>query len=152
MLSDDVYRSRLLATIESLRYFVPSVADVAHSEEESDTGYWKLSMVARTAGACPIELILHSTQRYDVMIGTETYEDREIASLDMFVPLIEAITAGRIVERTWYRVTTGSRIARETLVTLGTGKIWQDGSGLSAVRGLEDALRWEDRHFLPYRR
>ena len=39
MLSDDVFRSRLLATIESLRYFVPSIADVARCEvAPSDAG------------------------------------------------------------------------------------------------------------------
>jgi hypothetical protein len=152
MLSDDVYRSRLLATIESLRYFVPSVADVAQSEEQSDTSYWKLSLTPHTAGACPIELILHSSQRYDVMIAAEAYEDREIASLDMFVPLVEAITAGRIVERSWFQLTTGAKTARETLVSMGNGKVWQDGSGLGSVRGHEDTVRCEDRHFLPYRR
>jgi hypothetical protein len=152
MLSDDVFRSRLLATIESLRYFVPSVADVAHSEEQGDSSYWKVSIIPNTAGACPVELILHSTQRYDVMIADEAYEDREIISLDHFLPLLEAISDGHVIERTWYSLTTGAKIARETLVTLTKGAPWQDASGLDAVRGQEDALRREDRHFLPYRR
>jgi hypothetical protein len=152
MLSDDVFRSRLLATIESLRYFVPSIADVARSEEQGDSSYWKLSLVPNTAGACPVELILHSTQRYDVMVAGEAYEDREIISLDLFVPLMEAITDGHIVERTWYSLTTGTRIARETLINLRGGKLWQDSLGLEAVRGNEESLRREDRHFLAYRR
>ncbi|MEQ1576779.1 MAG: hypothetical protein ABL894_03925 [Hyphomicrobium sp.] len=152
MLSDDVFRSRLLATIESLRYFVPSVADVARSEENSSSGFWKVSMTPLTHGACPVELILHGTQRYDVMIGSETYEDREITSLELFVPLMEAISAGLVLERTWFSLSTGAKIGRETIVTLPKGSIWQDGSGMKGVCGQEDKLRREDRHFLPYRR
>ena len=152
MLSDDVFRSRLLATIESLRYFVPSVADVARSEENSGQGFWKVTMTPHTLGACPIELMLHGTQRYDMMIAGETYEDREISTLDLFIPLMEAISEGRVVERTWISLTTGAKVGRETIVTLGNGTRWQDGSGLHAVHGQEENLRWEDRHFLPYRR
>lgn len=152
MLSDDVFRSRLQATVESLRYFVPSIADVAHSEENSAVDFWKVSLAPHTSGACPVELILHGTQRYDVMIAGEAYEDREISTLELFVPLLEAITAGRVVERTWISLSTGATIARETIVTLAKGKLWQDGSGLSAISGEEENLRREDRHFLPYRR
>lgn len=152
MLSDDVFRSRLLATIESLRYFVPSVADVAQHEEQSAQGFWKLSMTPLTPGACPVELILHETQRYDVMIASETYEDREIASLDIFVPLMEAITSGRLIERSWFSLQTGTQVARETLITLPKGALWTDGSKPPDVEGRNQDFRFEDRHFLPYRR
>ena len=152
MLSDDVFRSRLMATIESIRYFVPSIADVAHCEEQSDSAYWKVAVAPRTPGACPVELILHSTQRYDIMVAGEAYEDRQIVSLDVFVPLIMAISEACVIERSWYSLGTGSRVARETLVTLPAGKKWTDSSGLSLIAGIEDTLRHEDRHFLPYRR
>lgn len=152
MLSDDVFRSRLQATVESLRYFVPSVADVARSDETSAPGYWKLSLTPHTGGACPIELILHGSQRYDVMIGRETYEDREITSLELFVPLIDAVANGRVIERSWISLTTGLSVARETLISLTNSKSWQDGSGLNAVAGNEEKFRRDDRHFLPYRR
>ena len=152
MLSDDVFRSRLQAIVESLRYFVPSIADVARSEETSAVDFWKLSLAPHTSGACPVELILHGTQRYDVMIAGEAYEDREISSLELFVPLLEAITGGLVVERTWFSLATGATVARETMVTLAKGKLWQDGSGLSAIRGHEEKFRRDDRHFLPYRR
>jgi hypothetical protein len=152
MLSDDVFRSRLQATVESLRYFVPLIADVARSEEKSAVDYWKLSLAPYTPGACAIELILHGTQRYDLMIASQVYEDREIKSLELFFPLLEAVTAGRVVERSWFSLTTGATVARETMVTLAKGKLWQDGSGLSATTRQEENLRREDRHFLPYRR
>jgi len=151
MLSDDVFRSRLLATIESLRYFVPSIADVARCEEQSDTGFWKLTMSPQTAGACPVELILHSSQRYDIMVGNEVYEDREIVSLEHFVPLLEAISEGHVKERTYYSIATGALVSRTTFVRYQFG-VWQDGSFLSDVPVDDNALSWEDRHFLPYRR
>lgn len=152
MLSDDVFRSRLLATIESLRYFMPSVADVAQHEEHSAQGFWKLSVTPLTPGACPVELILHETQRYDVMIAGETYEDREIASLDVFVPLMEAITSGQLIERSWFSLQTGAQVARQTLITLPKGALWEGGARPAAFDGSDNNFRSEDRHFLPYRR
>jgi hypothetical protein len=151
MLSDDVFRSRLLATIESLRYFVPSVADVAQSEEQGDSSYWKLSILPNTDGACPVELILHSTQRYDVMIADEAYEDREIISLDHFLPLLEAISEGHVKERTYYSLATGAKLARTTFVRYRFG-VWQAGSGPDGIQVENESVRWEDRHYLPYRR
>jgi hypothetical protein len=150
MLSDDVFRARLQATVEGLRYYVPSIADVAHCEEYSDHGFWKLAVQPFTAGACPVELILHATQRYDILAGSESFEDCQIVSLDHFLPILDAVAEGRVKQLTYFSIATGSEIARETQIACSFGS-WRDGSGDLAALA-RDGVRVETRHFLPYRR
>jgi hypothetical protein len=47
-------RSRVEATVESLRYWVPTIADVARAVESEAPGYWRLSLVPEVEGACPL--------------------------------------------------------------------------------------------------
>ncbi len=59
MLPDDVFRSRLQATIMALRYWAPSIADAARLEDTETSDYWKIIVTPAMASACPFELILH---------------------------------------------------------------------------------------------
>lgn len=154
MLSDDVFRSKLQATIESLRYWAPSVADAAKIEESGTADYWKFTVSPKVAGACPFELLLSSNQLYDFMIAGELYEDRPVVSLDLFLPLVEGITQGRVVQRRWVSLQTGAVRQIETIVSLANGREWRDSR---AIDGLEKAIdaeatEKEDRHFLAYQR
>ena len=155
--SDDTIRSRLQSTIASLRYWVPSIADAARVDETERSGFWQISVTPKIAGACPFELILktdRSSGRFDCVIGGEVYEDRDLASPDEFLPLVEAIADGRVIQRRWLSTATGVLCGVETIVTLGNGRTWQQlretAPAAADVGG--DAVEHRDRHFLPYRR
>ena len=153
-ISHDVYRSRLQTVVESLRYWIPSVADAARVEEMESPGYWKMIVTPRVSGACPFELLLRTDRRFDIMIGGETYEDLEMMPFEEFLPLAEAISQGRVLQRRW--VSTATRALREveTLVTFAKGKVWSQSRIEKAVADHvpRDAAERQDRHFLPYRR
>ena len=155
--SDDTIRSRLQSTIASLRYWVPSIADAARVDETERSGLWQISVTPRVAGACPFELILktdRSSRSFDCVIGGEVYEDRDLASPDEFLPLVEAIADGKVIQRRWLSSATGVLRKVETVVSLANGKIWRQGRevGAAAADTGTDAVEQRDRHFLPYRR
>jgi hypothetical protein len=154
MLPDDVFRSRLQATITALRYWAPSIADTAHLEETETGDYWKIIVTPTVPSACPFELILHADQRYDLAIAEETYESRPIETFDWFVPFAEAIAGGNVVQRHWVSRLTGLERSVETLVTLPNGGIWREGRGEShSLPTLDDyGTELRERRFLPYRR
>ena len=154
MSPDDAYLARLQAEIASLRYWVPTIADAAHVEDFDSPDYWKLAVIPHVAAACPFELLLRADQRYDVVIAGEAYEDLKIESLDLFVPLVEAIALGHVVQRDLASAATGQSHAIETVVTLAKGAPWRQRRVLAALppdTGTDDIIVTE-RHFLPYRR
>lgn len=154
MISDDVFRSQLQSTIASLRYWVPLIKDAARVEESEADGAWRLTVAPATEGACPIELMLHASQRYDIELAGECYEDRPIERLGLFVPLIEAVTNGRIVRRYWTSPMTGGLRTIETIVTMADGSMWRASrqiEPLASVMADED-LAATNHHYLPYRR
>jgi hypothetical protein len=154
MLPDDLFRSRLETTITALKYWAPSIADAAHVEEARSGNFWKMAVSPGLANACPFELILHFDQRYDLAIGEETYEGLPIESFDLFLPFVEAIADGEVVQRHWVSRLTGLERSVETLVTLANGGIWREARG--AVQGMpsleDDGTELRERRFLPYRR
>ena len=154
MLPDDVFRSRLQTTITALRYWAPSIADAARIEEAESGNFWKFAVAPRLVNACPFELILHFDQRYDLAIGEETYESLPIESFDLFLPFVEAIAEGEVVQRHWVSRLTGLERSVETLVTLANGGIWREARG--AAQGMpsleDDGTELRERRFLPYRR
>jgi hypothetical protein len=154
MLSDDAIRSRLQATVESLRYWVPTIADVADTSEREGLDGWTLVISPRVAGACPVQVTLHPAQRFDLVIAGESYEGRTAASFDLILPLLEAITEGRIVQRHWISTATGAVRAIETIVRLADGSVWRDGRTIEPVATIipREATERHDRHFVPYRR
>jgi hypothetical protein len=154
MLSDDAYTSQLQSTIESLRYWIPSVADAVRVEELETEGFWKIFVNPKTPGACPFELIFRADRHYDMVIAGETYEDLKLASFDFFLPLVEAISEGRVIQRRRVSQSTGRTYDIETIVTMKDGRQW---SRKQRVPGLPDqseadGLELRDRHFLAYRR
>lgn len=153
-MSHDVYRSRLQTVVESLRYWIPSVADAARFEEMESPEYWKMSVNPRVAGACPIELLLRSDRRFDIIIGGEIYEDLEMIAFEDFLPLVEAVSQGRVLQRRWVSTATGALREVETIVTFANGKVWSRTRIEKAVADKipREATQRQDRHFLSYRR
>jgi len=154
MLPDDVFRSRLQTTITVLRYWAPSIADAARVEEAESGNFWKIAVVPHFSKACPFELILHFDQRYDIAIAEETYESLPIETFDLFLPFVEAIAEGSVVQRHWISRLTGLERSVETLVTLASGGIWREARGVAqGMPSLEDdGTELRERRFLPYRR
>ena len=154
MLPDDVYRAQLQATITALRYWAPSIADAARVDEAESTDFWRFTVAPLLANACPFELILRGDQHYDISIAAESYENRPIASFDIFLPFAAAIAEGRVVQRRWISRLTGIERSVETLITFGDGRIWREGQGqVSDLPPLEDdGTELREHQFLPYRR
>jgi len=153
MISDDVFRSRLETTIASLRYWVPQIADCARIEESQGPGFWKIKVTPATAGACPFELMLRTSQVYHIVIGRETYEDLPVETMDLFLPLVEAIADGRLIERRLVSMATGQVAETTTIVDLGRGKEWRASRRAKAFKDLDlGASLHNDHHFLPYHR
>jgi hypothetical protein len=153
MLSPDTYRARFDATIASLRAWTGFIADVARIEVSENPASWRLMLVPHTPQACPVELILRRDQLYDISISTETHEDLAIESMDAFLPLLEAVSDGRVLIRTRASQATGLVRAVETIVTQANGQLWQRVHlSLAGQRhGIAETVA-QDRHFAAYRR
>lgn len=150
MLSDDVFRARLDATIASLRYWVPTIADTATSREATGESYWKLAVTPQVCGACPFELMLRGDQHYDLVLDGERFEDRAVESVELFVPLVTAITDGHVIKRRTTTAESGRLVSIDMIVDLGAGKSWSAGRSLGATTAGTPLIA--DRCYLPYRR
>lgn len=152
MLSDDVFRARLEATIASLRYWVPTISDTAAVHETAGDSYWKLAVMPHVAGACPFELMLRADQHYDLVLDGERFEDRPIESVEMFVPLVTAITDGRVIKRSANAAESARLLTVDMIVDLGDGKSWRAGRTIAAAASRFAEPLITDRRYLPYRR
>lgn len=137
------------ATIEQIRYWVPTISDVAHvvwlGDGHAGCGVM-LSIVPRIEAACPVAITLKETGRFDIVIAGARYTDCALGALDQVVHLLERITEGHVVQRRWVSAATGTAQGVETMVMLGTGIVWRDGPEP------DGGGERHDRHFLPYRR
>lgn len=162
MLSEDVYRSRLQTTIASLKYWVPTIIDVANVNETETDEFWKLNVSPKVAGACPFEILLRSDQHYDMLVAGEAYESLPMESFDLFLKLAQAICDGNVVQRLSHSTATGKPTGIATIVRLPGGEEWQhgrrfnedaadDGDAENQFADHEDEVHM-NRFFLPYRR
>jgi hypothetical protein len=149
MRRDDAFLTRLQVTITTLRYWAPSIAHAAAVEETETDASWGMRISPAVKEACPFELILRADQMHDLAVAGQEYPDRPTESLDLFVPLCEAIAAGAVLQRRWSSPLTGLSRAVETLIMLEDGRVWR-GAPSDLVAGGD----WQssDRYFLPYRR
>ncbi|HRO48968.1 MAG TPA: hypothetical protein PLW75_02405 [Hyphomicrobium sp.] len=139
--------SSLQATLAQLRYWMPTIADVAHIWESEGGGTWCFSLKPRAGGACSVSVMLRESGLFDLTIAGKTYEDCVLDQFDHLLPLIERITDGHVLQRHWASRATGQPLGIETIVSLGQGRVWRGGPILPDG----DAFA-RDRHFLPYRR
>lgn len=139
--------SSVQATIAQLRYWLPTIADVAHITEGASGEGWQFAIRPRTDGGCPVAVAVSETGQLDFTIAGETYEGRTLDTLDQLLPLVERITEGHVVQRRWTSRATGGFRGIETIVVLGPGRVWRDG-----MTAPEAGAESHDHHFLPYRR
>lgn len=153
MLPEDAYNAKLQQTIASLEAWVGFVADVARVSEKHDDSGWRLSLLPRSVRACPIEIVLRPDQHYDLTIAGVTYQNRPIASFDMFLPLVEAVAEGNVLTRRAYSSVTGLAQGVSTVVTLADGRVLEEvRSSEVGIAGPEGPTEMRDTHYLPYRR
>ncbi len=150
MRPDDIFLARLQLTITTLRYWTPSIADAASVEESESASFWRLHVTPRLPEACPFELILRADRFYDIAVAGEEYGARPIDSLDLFVPLVEAIATGSVFQRRWTSAATGAPRAIETIVLLGGGREWRGAE--PPPPEILDGAEYADHYFLPYTR
>jgi len=150
----DLFRSRLETTIASLRYWVPDISDTARVEESDGYGIWRLKVRPNLDSACPFTLELSNNGQYGLTIAKDTFSERPVETLDMFLPIAEAIADGRVLQRRWSSPYTGVETHVETIIMLANGTTWQalrPLPGAGSIRNPADSI-CRDRCFLPYRR
>ena len=153
MLSDEIYRAKLQQTIASLEAWTGFVADVARVEESDQGSAWRLALVPHAPHACSIEIVLRADQRFDVTIADWTSKNLAIPSLDLFMPLLEAVTEGQVVKRRVASAITGLVHSVSTVVTLADGRVFADGQlDVAALPTPDTPTEIRDTHYLPYRR
>lgn len=134
------------ATIEQIRYWVPTISDVARTVEARDGESWLLSLEPHLSTACPVAIALRQSGRFDISLAGETYEDCALDTLDQLVVLLERIVDGGVIQRKWVSAATGAPQGIETHIRLGPGLVWSNGPKP------DGGAECRDRHFLPYRR
>ena len=150
MQSQDTYRLKLQQTVASIRAWSGFVADVARVEvdEAGADGAWRLKLTPFAAGACPLEIVLDGSEPLgDVRIGDQTVERWPLPSLDIVLPLVEAVSEGRVATRRTASAATGTLLAISTLVRLSDGRVVELSAPAASVVGV-----CRDTHYLPYRK
>lgn len=150
MLPDDVFRNKLQQTIASLEYWTGDIASSTRIERAETDAAWRLCLTPDAPNACPLELVLREDQHFDITVGDETYEDLRIESLDLFLPLLKAVSSGQVVTRTWRSAVTDLKQEVETVVTLADGRVWQGRADGAMQQPNGDGDVCCDRHYVPY--
>ncbi len=154
MQSDDTFRSRFETATAELTNWAEQQRDAAHVEHELTPDFWRVRLAPHAGNACPVEVILHrTTQKYDLQVGSESWEALRVSTLDDFVPLLGAIVSGCVVTRSFHSVSSHTLLRVETTIDAPGGpalcldRKTTFGERLPAA----DAVI-RDRHWLPYRR
>jgi hypothetical protein len=150
MLPDDTYRTNYLTTIRTLELWLATQQAVADIEVARADGSWRTRVTPHAANACPFELALRTDQHYDLSIGSEIYEDQPIDSLGLFPNLLEAIAAGRVINRRLASTATGTVQAIETIINPGDGIEWSGRRTFTKAPAADVVVF--DRHYVAYSR
>lgn len=154
MPADDTHRLKLQQVIASLKAWTGFVADVAKVEVSEVGQAWRIALQPKVAHACPLEIVLEgSSNRCDLRVASETYEDWPLPSLDMVLPLIEAVVEGRVVTRRTTSAATALPLSVTTLIKLADGRVLETSTDKNDAReATAAAVQISDTHYLPYRR
>lgn len=154
MSMDDRYRAKLQAAIASLRYWIPSISDVATMNESDNSDYWRLGVEPHVKGGCPFEIVVRSDGFHDIMIDGEVYEDQPSDDLDLFLAFAQGVARGDVIRRRFLTSAAEREVAVETIVALGNGRTWSRSRDLVALskHGEIGDLIIADHRYLPYRR
>ena len=147
----DSYRLQLSQLVASIKAWSGFVADVAKVEMQEIGEGWRLAMLPTAPGACPLEVVLDGREpKCDLKVGREIYEDWPLPSLDIVLPLVEAVAEGRIVTRQMVSAATGLPLAVSTQIALANGTRIELPSGRPDISGPASLAR--SIHYVPYRK
>ena len=153
MQSLETYRLKLQQVVASIKAWSGFVADVARLETQGEGHGWRLAMQPLAPGACPVEMFLDGSElKCDLKVGSETYEDLSIPSLDLVLPLVQAVANGRVVTRLTRSAVTGLPIGADTLIRLADGSEIVLPGPAGAGGAADAAIETRNVHFLPYRK
>lgn len=153
MRADDAFRRALHDTVRDIGAYVDGLRDVADVAVSESADHWRVLLAPRGAAACPVELILHACQTFDIALGGEVYEDQPLNDPAQISLVLRAIVEGHVRTRVWSTLATGARHTVETIVTLPDGGNWSGGRRSSLIGELfsREACSVTDRHYVPYR-
>ncbi|MBN9246743.1 MAG: hypothetical protein J0I81_04715 [Hyphomicrobium sp.] len=149
MLSDDVFRDRLEATLVDIERWAATIRDCADVGIAASDRYWRIAVVPNEDLACAFELMIRSDQKFGLKLAAETYDDRPIERFDIFPALVRAIEAGRVDKIEMYNTMTNALVGIATRVELAPGWDWIGDRRVARATAAEE---WRTRRFLPYRR
>lgn len=149
MLADDTFRSELAVLINKLTSWAEAQREAGAVDIRSGNGFWSVSTRPATQGACPIALVLRSDQKFDLAIGPERIEDRQINDFGFFPKLVKAVSEGLVERKVHTCALTGAKLSHELRVLLGGGEVWSEGQRSSSPVLGERVLE-ETRRYLPY--
>jgi hypothetical protein len=154
MQSLDTHRLKLQQLAASLKAWSGFVADVARVEAHDVGRGWRLSLQPEAAGACPLELVLDGEEAScDLRVGSQVVEGWRLPSLDIVLPMVEAVAEGRVVTHRTFSAVTGLPIGVVTEVTLADGrKIELPARDAATEQNEASAVETRDRHYVPYRK
>lgn len=151
MFADDVFRNEFAAVTARLKTWADALRDSGKIDIREGHGFWSLAARPNTPGACPVTLVLRHDQKFDLALGPDRFEDRNVENFALFPALLQAVSDGRVERRRYSCAMTGAERAYETRVLLDGGIVWAERRGArpDAVR---DGIIEETSRALPYTR
>lgn len=153
MQSEDTYRLKLAELVASIKAWSGFIADVARIETADEDASWRLRIEPKAPRACSLEIVVDGrTQSCDLTLAGETYEGWKLNSLDLVLPLVVAVSEGRVITRRTTSAATGLPISVSTIVTLADGtELEPTSTSPSNARSLE-GIQQRDVHYVGYRK
>lgn len=150
MQPQDQFERRYEAATIALVAWSETLKDVADVIVERAASYWRLRLDPKASGTCPVEVILHRSQVYDVMIGSESYESLPLDDPDRLQPMLAAIAAGHVVTRTRRSAMTNRLVEIATVIGSANNPLFERARTTGAMPAPSDLVA--ERHYVPYRR
>jgi len=154
MLSDDVYRDRLEKTLIELETWANSMRGSADIAIAGSDRYWRMAVSPFLPSACPFELLIKSSQTFDLALNREVYENRPVERFDLFPKLVTAVADGRVERVETRNALTGILIDVATRIELAPGWEWIGSRKVLKhfIRPLEANEERQTHRFLSYDR
>lgn len=153
MRSPDSFRQTLQQLTASIKAWSGFVGDVARVEVREDGLAWRVAMQPFIAGACPLVLELKgSGEACDLEVGNQRYTDWPLASIDLILPLMEAVVEGNVITRRMSSAATGAPLGITTEIRLADGRVLEPAEAARPNGLFPGAVEGRVTHYLPYRR
>lgn len=151
MQSQDHFDRQFDDLVAAFEAWAERLRGVAEVSAERSSAFWRLRAEPHLQAACPVELIVHRNQTYDIMIGAEAYEGLTLESPDALLPLLDAVADGRACTTMRRSAATDTLLEIETILMPTSAPIWRRSRNILTYAGGCEAVT-TTRHYPPYRR